>query len=158
MKQVLIILLIIVSNTSLGQHIGVRYSTQSKGISMSVPVGTLSKGSIMATFAGEGDRRLAYFHYTEKLKITKNLYGFGGAGIHMGAREVLSFKRDANTIFLAGFTGVLGVKYNVKETFYIAADVMPRTDIPLFGGCEEHKYCNESSFGSINFSIGINLK
>lgn len=158
MKQILTTLLLIISSTSFGQHIGVRYSPQSKGITMSVPVGTVSKGSIMAVFAKEGDRMLGYFHYTEKLKITKNLYGYGGAGIHMGAREVLSFKRDANTIFLAGFTGVLGIKYNIKESIYISSDIMPRTDIPIFGGCMEHEHCKESSFGGINFSIGINLK
>lgn len=159
MKQILTTLLLIISSTSFGQHVGVRYSPQSTGISMSVPVGTVSKGSIMAVFAKEDDRMLGYFHYTEKLKVTKNLYAYGGAGIHMGAREVLAFKRDANTIFLAGFTGVIGMKYNIKELVYVSADIMPRMDLPLFGGCIEHnKYCKESSFGGINFSIGINLK
>lgn len=159
MKQFLIAILILSNIALFGQHVGVRYSPQSTGISMSVPVGTVSRGSIMAVFAKEGDRRLGYFHYIEKLKVTKNLYAYGGAGIHMGAREVLSFKKDANTIFLAGFTGVIGMKYNIKELVYVSADIMPRMDLPLFGGCIEHnKYCKESSFGGINFSIGINLK
>lgn len=167
MKQTLIILLTLISSVSFGQHVGVRYSPQSTGISMSVPLqlkGAINKGVVSAAFMQEGDRRLVYLHYTEKLdqfiklNLIKNLHGFGGVGLHIGAREVLSYKKDAQTIFLAGATAVVGLKYNIKEVVYISADMMPRVDFPFFGGCDMHKHCGDMKIGSVNFSIGINLK
>lgn len=167
MKKLILSMLLMATSFVYGQSIGLRYSAQASGISMSVPLqlrGAITKGSVSASLMREGDRNIIYFHYSEKLNqfvklnLIKNLYTFVGAGLHMGVRETTSYKGDANTIFLAGATAVVGVKYDIKDVVYISADMMPRFDFPFFGGCEMHKKCGEMKIGAVNFSIGVNLK
>lgn len=154
-----LILLFLSSTTyglTYGQQLSVRKSNTSTGLALSVPLNTASKGSLMMAFVKEHDRNLTYFNYVEKIQL-KRLSIYGGVGVHLGNRQTLNWKRDANTIFLAGACAVGGVQYSVHN-FFIGADIMPRVDVPLFGGCEMHRYCGESSIGSVNFSIGLNLK
>lgn len=167
MRQFLFSLLTLITFSSYGQHFGLRYSTNSYGISMSVPFklkNAVTQGNISGSFMKEKDRMITYLHYTEKLNqfakfiSIKNLESYGGFGLHMGNRQVLSYKKDAYSIFLAGATAVLGIKYNVKKVAYVSVDVMPRVDFPFLGGCEMHKHCGEATIGNVNLSLGINLK
>lgn len=156
MKKIAI-LLILISCKAGAQQISFRKSNTSTAVSLSVPLHTATNGSLMVTIAKEPDRNLTYFNYVEKLINWKGMSVYGGAGIQMGSRQTLSWKRDANSIFLAGVCAIGGIQYSFNNMF-IGADIMPRVDIPVFGGCEEHRYCSESRVGSVNFSIGLNLK
>jgi len=97
------------------------------------------------------------FQYAEDLIKIKKFSLYGAVGIHTSVRYELNWKQDGYTIFLAGPTGTLGLKYQINPTLNIAADINGRTDIPIFGGCFEHMYCKESSLGGINLSVGIKL-
>ena len=110
-------------------------------------------GQISMTLTKEQDRKLAYFHYSESIKLN-NFELFGGVGIQAGARNVLRFKRDAESIFLAGFSAIGGMRYTLKRVIF-QVDVTPRTDLPVFGGCMEHEYCKESA---LPYSASINIK
>lgn len=156
MKQITILFILISCKVS-AQQISFRQSATSTAVSLSAPLHTATNGSLMVTIAKEPDRNLTYFNYVETLIKLKNFSVYGGAGLQMGSRQTLSWKRDANTIFLAGVCAVGGVQYKFNNVF-VGADLMPRVDIPVFGGCEEHRYCSESRIGSVNFSIGLNLK
>jgi hypothetical protein len=150
MKQTLIILFLF--STAHGQ-IAVRKSTTSTGMSLTIPVPTQSKGSLMWVVAKEQDRNLTYLNYIEKIQV-KNFSLYGGAGIHLGSRQTLNWKQDANSIFLAGFSAVGGIAYQFNR-FFVGMDIMPRVDLPVFGGCEMHRYCSEAKLNSVNFTIGI---
>lgn len=120
------------------------------GLQMFVPA---AKGEMSLIFSKESNRKLVYAHYSESIKF-KNFALFGGAGIHAGACQTLRFKQDAETIFLAGVTAIGGIRYSYKKIM-LQADMLPRTDLPLFGGCMEHRYCSESD---MNFSLSLNIK
>lgn len=144
MKKVLILLLFPIALKA--QYAGIR----TNGIQMYVP---MIKGSLSLTLTKEKDRHLSYIHYSESIKL-KSFEFFGGAGIHLGARNVLSFKEDSRSIFLAGFTAIGGIRYTYKRII-LQTDITPRTDLPLFGGCFMHKYCKESA---IPYSFSVNIK
>lgn len=148
----MIILFLFLSLTTQGQHISYRQSTTSKGISMSVPLKT---GSLFCVISKETDRNLTYVNYVEESTIGK-LSFYYGAGLHFGSRQTLNWKKDANSIFLAGATCIGGVKFTYNNLF-ISADLTPRVDFPFFGGCEMHRYCSEHKLGSVNFSLGLKL-
>lgn len=140
-------LIILLFPLSVGaQHFGIR----TNGIQMYVPA---INGSLSLTLTKEADRKLAYVHYSESIKLN-NFELFGGAGIHAGARNILRFKQDAQSIFLAGFSAIGGMRYTLKR-FVFQVDVTPRTDLPVFGGCMEHEYCKESA---LPYSASLNIK
>lgn len=154
MKNILILL--IISTSGYSQHIAYRQSSSSYGVSMSIPLNTQSKGSLFMIMQKERTQNVAMVNYVEGFNLWKfNI--FVGAGVHIGNRQAMNWKRDGNTIFLAGVCAIGGIKYTYNNVF-ISADITPRVDLPLFGGCEMHRYCGESSVGSVNFSIGLNLK
>lgn len=157
MKTIFFTLLTFLSITCFSQKFSFRYSFNDlKALGLSVPLNNVTHGSLMMVFSSEDDRQLVYCHYSERTKVSNNLYLYGGAGIHLGSRQVLRYKMDAHSIFLSGATATVGFEYNFGRVF-LAADVMPRVDFPFFGGCEMHKHCGEATFGSLNLSTGINF-
>ena len=158
MKKILVLLLLLVNESSFSQQFSIRHSSSSNGMMISCPVNTITKGNINVILAKEGHRHLAYIHYTEKMKLTKWMYAYGGAGVHVGTRNVINYDRDGYTIFLAGATAIGGIKINITPSLFTSADITPRVDFPFFGGCEMHKHCGQAQVGNINFSIGVNLK
>lgn len=154
MKNLLI--LIFLFKTASAQHIAYRQSATSKGISMSIPLNTQTKGSLHCIISKEHDRNISYVNYVEKVNLN-NFYLYAGAGIHFGNMQTMNYKRDAGSIFLAGPCGIVGAYYQFNNIF-IGADMVPRMDAPFFGGCMEHEYCKEATLGSVNFTIGIKLK
>jgi hypothetical protein len=134
---------------SIGQSISVRCSKTSQSLA-------ITNKNVIIQAGKSQDRNLISGMYVEDIAHYKNFSFYGGAGIHAGVRYELNWKRDGNTIFLAGVTGIVGIRYNLKG-FFIGADINPRTDIPIFGGCVEHKYCSEDYFGGVNLSIGVKL-
>lgn len=149
-----LLILVLLSSTAYGQ-MSIRKGHQSTGLSITIPVSTAYKGSLIWTISKEHDRNLTYLNYTESIRI-KNLSLTGGAGIHLGSRQTLNWKQDANSIFLAGFSAYGSITYQLNSLI-IGADIIPRVDLPIFGGCEMHKYCSESTINSINFTIGLKL-
>lgn len=158
MKNLTLIVLFLITLPGYSQRMGVKYSSAGASLMMSVPVNTATNGNIMLTVGKEHDRRLGYVQYIESFKINKLLSLYYGIGVHFGNRQTLNYKRDGNTTFLAGPSAIGGIRLNVNKTLFISTDVMPRTDIPIFGGCEEHRYCSESTIGAVNLSVGISLK
>ena len=149
MKQLFILILMSQSAISNGQSLSVRYSNQSQFLA-------IQQGQVMIQAGKSKDRNLLSGMYVEDIATYKNFSLYGGAGTHAGVRYELNWKQDGNTIFLAGVTGILGIRYDYRGIF-IGADINPRTDIPIFGGCHEHKYCSEDYFGGVNLSIGVKL-
>jgi hypothetical protein len=158
MKFVLTLCLLLASNFIFGQSFSYRKSTEATGIRLAIPVNTHTKGDVSLILTKEGDRNLAYIHYIENLNVFKGFDLYGGAGIHLGTRYIMNWKQDGNTIFLLGGTLILGAKYTIGKTVFIAADITPRVDLPLFGDCYLHRNCGQQYVGNVNFSIGINLK
>lgn len=143
MKHLILFLLPLSLNA---QYAGIR----TNGVQMYVPA---SSGLVSLTLTKEHDRKLAYVHYSEFIKLN-NFELFGGAGIHAGARLVTRFKQDAQSIFLAGFSAIGGMRYTLKRVVF-QVDVTPRTDLPVFGGCMMHEYCKESA---LPYSASLNIK
>lgn len=158
MKFVLTLCLLLTSNLIFGQSFSYRHSANSNGVRLEAPINTVTKGTVSLILTKEGERSLTYIHYTEKLNVWKGLDLYGGAGMHLGIRRILNWKRDGYNIFLVGGTLILGAKYTIGNTVFVAADITPRVDLPITGDCYRHQNCGDQYGGNINFSIGINLK
>lgn len=152
-------MLLIGTTSAYGQQLGVRWSPWSHGITMSCPLDTSYKKHLMGIYAKEEDRKLGYFFYTERIKLCKNFYTFAGAGIHLSARVIPNLERDAYAIFLYGPTAIIGVKYDIKKMIYLSLDAVGRVDFPFaYNQYDIGEDNNQTDFGSVNLTIGINLK
>ena len=150
MKNLLTFILISQCAISSGQSLAIRYAATSQTL-------VLKQNNLMFSAGQSKDRNLISGMYVEDIATYKNFSLYGGAGIHAGVRYELNWKQDGNTIFLAGVTGILGIRYDYRGIF-IGADINPRTDLPVFGGCVEHKYCSEDYFGGVGLTMGVKLK
>ena len=149
MKPILFLILMSQSAISNAQSLSVCCSKTAQSLA-------ITQNHLMVQVGKSKDRNLVSGMYVEDLANYKNFFLYAGVGIHAGVRYELNWKQDGNTIFLAGVTGILGMRYDFKGLF-IGADINPRTDIPVFGGCVEHKYCSEDYFGGVSLSIGVKL-